>query len=137
MRVDELIDEFPDCDAEVFFGGPVQTNSLHYIHNVGDLLEDSVKVMDGVYWGGDYNKLKFLVENGLIKSSNIRFFVGYSGWSSGQLHEELELGSWIVTEMFANYVFKVDSKQLWSRIMYDKGDAFTVIAQMQEYSDWN
>ena len=137
MRIDELIGDFPDCEAEVYFGGPVQTDTIHYVHNVGDLLEDSTKVVDGVYWGGSYSKLKFLIENGLIKPENIRFFVGYSGWSSGQLNEELETGSWIVTEMFANYLFRLDAQQLWSKMMYDKGNTFTVIAQMPEGTDCN
>ena len=132
MRVDELIEDFPEFDSEVLFGGPVQTDTIHYIHNVGNLLEDSVSIADGVFWGGDFEKLKFLISSELIKPNNIRFFVGYSGWSEGQLMDEMDLGSWITAPMFANYLFKSTPDDLWQLIMENKGDLYSVIAQMPD-----
>ena len=137
MRVDELIEDFPEFESEVLFGGPVQTDTIHYIHNVGDLLEDSIKVADGVYWGGDFEKLKFLITSNLLLPANIRFFVGYSGWSEGQLTDEIELGSWVIAEMDANYLFKSEPGDLWKQVMYNKGNTFTVIAQMPDAVNWN
>ena len=83
-KIDRLVPEFPEFDANVYFGGPVQTDTIHYVHNVGELLDDSVKITEGVYWGGDFEKLKFLISSGLVKPHNIRFFIGYTGWSSGR-----------------------------------------------------
>lgn len=137
MRVDELIEDFPEFDSEVLFGGPVQTDTIHYIHNVGDLLEDSIKVSEGVYWGGDFEKLKFLISSKLIKPADIRFFVGYSGWSEGQLMEEMNYGSWVLADMDANYLFKSRPKRLWRQVMKDKGNTYTVIAQVPEIVSWN
>ena len=137
MRIDELIEDFPEFDAEVFFGGPVQTDTIHYIHNVGKLLDDSRLVADGVYWGGDFSKLKFLISSKLISSENIRFFVGYSGWSVGQLEDELNLGSWVSANMDANYLFKSIPSRLWEQVMYNKGDVYTVISQVPEDFSWN
>ncbi|NUQ22594.1 MAG: YqgE/AlgH family protein [Saprospiraceae bacterium] len=132
MRIDELIEDFPEFDSEVFFGGPVQTDTIHYIHSVGDLLEESVKLTDGVYWGGDFEKLKFLISSQLILPQDIRFFLGYSGWSEGQLADEIVYGSWVLAEMYANYVFKSRPDQLWQQAMFNKGNAYTVIARMPE-----
>ncbi len=137
VRVDELISEFPEFDAPVYFGGPVQTDTIHYIHNQGELLEDSRKVADGVWWGGDFEKLKFLISSNLITPVDIRFFVGYSGWSEGQLMEEMSYGSWVVADMHPNYVFKSQPDMLWSQIMANKGDAFSVIATMPDTANWN
>lgn len=137
MRVDELIADFPEFEAEVYFGGPVQTDTIHYVHNVGDLLEESTKVGEGVYWGGDFEKLKFLITSQLIKPGNIRFFVGYSGWSEGQLQDELTIGSWVVADMDSNYLFKSKPEELWQQIMENKGDAYSVIAQMPDAVNWN
>lgn len=137
MRIDELIEDFPEFDSEVFFGGPVQTDTIHYIHNVGELLEESVMVADGVYWGGDFEKLKFLITSELILPHHIRFFVGYSGWSGGQLDDEMIYGSWVLADMDANYLFKSEPQQLWRQVMRNKGDAYTVIAQLPESVSWN
>lgn len=137
MRVDELVADFPTFDAGVYFGGPVQIDSMQYIHNVGELLEGSTKIAEGIYWGGDFNKLKFLISSELIQPDNIRFFLGYSGWSDGQLLDELSLGSWVVTGMDANYLFKSKSDQLWQQAMYNKGDLYTVIANMPDGPSWN
>ena len=137
MPVSDLIADFPDFEAEAFYGGPVQTDTIHYIHNVGDLLEGSQMVSQGVYWGGDFEKLKFLIQTRLIDVTNIRFFVGYSGWSPGQLSEEMELHSWILADMDSNYAFKKNERLLWQEILEGKGDSYSVIAQIPDYLNWN
>lgn len=137
MRVDALINGFPEFDAKVFFGGPVQTDTIHYIHNVGDLLEDSRQIGDGVWWGGSFEQLKFLIGSKLLTPQNIRFFVGYAGWSEGQLEEEMETGSWVIANMDPNYVFKSKPDALWSQIMSNKGDHYTVIANMPDSVTYN
>jgi len=137
MQVSDLIPDFPDFNSPVYYGGPVQNNTIHYIHNVGDLLEDSLKVHPGVYWGGDFEKLKFLIGSKMIMSENIRFFLGYSGWSSGQLDSELVSGSWVTADMHANYLFNSKPTQLWQKVMNHKGNLYSVIAQMPEGVIWN
>jgi len=137
IKVEELLSDFPEFEAKVYFGGPVATDSIHYLHNVGDLLDDSVKVRRGIYWGGDFDKLKFLIDSKLILPKNIRFYVGYSGWSSGQLKEELTYGSWVLADMHANYLFKAKPEALWETIMTNKGNAYSVIAQMPDNPNWN
>ena len=136
--VNELIQ---DLDSEekykVYYGGPVTTDTIHYIHNVGDILDDSIKVSRGVYWGGDFDKLKFLINSGLIKSNNIRFYLGYSGWSAGQLQEELQTGSWIQSRIDPNYIFKSSASQLWKQTLSIKGDRYSVIAQMPHHISLN
>lgn len=137
MRIDELVENFPEFDSDVLYGGPVQTDTIHYVHNVGDLLDDSSKVTDGVYWGGDFDKLKFLIETGLILPKDVRFFVGYSGWSGGQLAEEMKHGSWVLADMDANYLFKAKPTSLWSQVMHNKGNYYSVIADMPDTVNWN
>ena len=138
MRVDDLIADFPEFNAYVYFGGPVQTDTIHYIHNVGDLLEDSRQISHGVWWGGSFEKLKLLIPSQLITPANIRFFVGYSGSSEGQLMEEMGIGSWLVADMDANYLFKTKPDKLWQQIMSNKGNNYAVIATMpSDAVTWN
>ena len=137
MKINDLIADFPEIDAPVFYGGPVQTDTIHYIHNVGHLLDDSQEIMSGIYWGGNFEQLKVLVKKELILPRNIKFFVGYSGWSKGQLDEELQLGSWIISEMDMNYVFGKGEKGLWKKVLSNKGDVYTVISQMPDTTSYN
>jgi len=137
MKINELIKDFPEFNSKVYYGGPVQTDTIHYVHNVGELLEDSQKVAKGVYWGGDFEKLKFLITSQMIHPKNIRFFVGYSGWSSKQLTEEMGYGSWMVGKMEPNYVFKNKPTGLWKQVVEDIGQNYSVIAQMPDSVNWN
>jgi len=136
-NIDELIPDFPEFESEVYFGGPVQTDTVHYIHTFGDLLEESHEIAKGVYWGGDFEKLKFLIDSKLVKSNQIRFFIGYTGWSEGQLEEEMKVGTWLLADFYPNYLFKSPASKLWKQIMYNKGNAFTVIADMPDEVSWN
>lgn len=137
VRIDELVDNFPEFSAPVYIGGPVGRDTIHYLHRKGDLLEGSDEIAPGIYWGGDYERLKFLIRQELILPSDIRFFVGYSGWSEDQLAEELTLGSWVTAPMDANYLFKAAPDSLWSQVMKNKGDTFSVIADMEEEAKYN
>ena len=137
MQINQLIADFPEFDSEVFYGGPVATDTIHYVHNLGHLLDDSQYVSDGVFWGGDFEKLKALIREQMIKPDDIRFFVGYSGWSGGQLHDEFQHGSWVMADMDSNYLFKTEPEELWQQVMHNKGNNFSVIAQMPDGVNWN
>lgn len=137
MSVDELIEDFPEFESEVLFGGPVQTDTIHYVHTIGELLEDSIHVTGNLYWGGDFEKLKFLISSNMIQADQIRFFLGYSGWSEGQLMDELNLGSWVIANMDANYLFDSKPDLMWQEVMESKGSTFSVIAQIPDIKTWN
>ena len=137
MRVDRLVDEFPDFDAPVYFGGPVATDTVHYLHRKGDLIEGSEEVSEGIYWGGNYDQLKALIGRGLVTTRDVRFFVGYTGWSPRQLLEELQGGSWVPATMYPNYLFKTRPERLWAQVMSNKGNTFSVIAAMDDGVHFN
>jgi len=137
MKIDELVGDFPEMDAQVYYGGPVANDTLHYVHNKGAILDNSVEVAKGVYWGGDFEKLKFLIKNGLVEAKNIRFFLGYSGWSEGQLEAEMEIGSWVIANMDPNYIFQLSPKLLWEQILKNMGSVYSVISQVPDSNNLN
>jgi putative transcriptional regulator len=137
MNITDVLSDLPPFEAPVYFGGPVHTDSLHYIHDMGDLLEDSMPVAKGVWWGGDFENLKFLISSGLMEPRRIRFFIGCAGWAGGQLEEEMETGSWVISPMDANYAFNSAASELWSQAMFNKGNRFEIIADIPEYVCWN
>lgn len=129
MNINDLIANFPEFKSEVYYGGPVQTDTIHYLHTKGDLLSNSVKVLSGVYWGGDFDELKNFIKTGKIQPKEVRFFVGYSGWSSGQLIKEHKVLSWMTVDGHFDHVFG-DNKELWKDVLEEQGGSYSIIGQM-------
>ncbi|MGB5944198.1 MAG: YqgE/AlgH family protein [Leeuwenhoekiella sp.] len=97
FTLEDLVPE-AHSDIQVFNGGPVEQDNLYFIHKVPDLIPNSIEIASGIYWGGDFAKVLKLLQSNEISPEEIRFFLGYSGWASEQLSEELESRSWIVVE---------------------------------------
>jgi putative transcriptional regulator len=137
LKIHELIGSFPEFDSKVYYGGPVGIDTIHYVHRKGDLIEGSRLITDGLYWGGDFNQIKFLVANEVIGNSDIRFFIGYSGWSAGQLEEEMDTKSWLLGDVDLNYIFASKIPNMWKHVMHVKGANFKVIADTTDYQSLN
>lgn len=97
----------------IYEGGPVAKNQLFFLHTLGNEIADSLEVSHNVYVGGDFNELLHLIEHGKVKTGDVRFFAGYSGWGENQLEEEIEKQHWMVTEPEDNNFFKVNPEELW------------------------
>ena len=87
--LDELLPEIEGHKLPVYYGGPVQMNTIHFLHRYPDEIPGGVEIMKGVYWGGDFDSVVDLINNGKIEADKIRFYIGYSGWSPGQLQDEM------------------------------------------------
>ncbi len=133
MNIKRLISDFPNFPGDVYVGGPVQKEMIHYIHTAGDVLDGSKEILSGIYWGGNFQQLKFLVSNGVIGPHDIRFFVGYSGWEPGQLEQEIaDSKSWLVVNGDPNYVFYPEDTDLWTLALSHKGKYLPIIASMDD-----
>jgi putative transcriptional regulator len=123
-RLNEVITDFPDFDAHMFIGGPVETNRLFYLHTFGNEVNDSIEILDGVFWGGDMETIKELIILGKASSDNIRFFVGYSGWGANQLDSELKRNSWVITKAEKELFFNARPTEMWDTIMQQMGGKY-------------
>ena len=129
LKFDEAVEEVQDFHVPLFIGGPVQQDTLHFIHRAGHIWEGSIKIADNIFWGGNYEQLITIINSGEINKDDFKFFLGYSGWAPGQLEEELKQKSWIIYEdANEDKVFNVKSKFLWKEILHDMGGKFKVFA---------
>lgn len=114
---EQTLDEFvPDLEGfflPVYYGGPVQHDTLHFLHALPGLIPGGQKLVDGIYWGGDFKKVVELIHSGELERDKIRFFIGYSGWSKGQLEEEITEKSWLTAHAHAGLVFHQDAGEIW------------------------
>ena len=132
ISVNEAIRDFPQIESKLYFGGPVQTDSLQYIHTLGMRLEGSREIMNGVYWGGNFEVLKSMIDTGQVKPSEIRFFVGYSGWQPSQLDTEVKEKSWIIAPGNFQFAFFDNPKKLWGDVLRSLGKEFSILANFPE-----
>lgn len=125
-RLSEVMEDLKTLDAPIYIGGPVQQDTLHFIHRHADL-EDAIELDKGIYWGGNFEQLISMVDTGQFSLSEIKFFLGYSGWSPDQLDDELKLNSWIVSDRISNeLIFETLPDQMWKKAMQELGGRFSV-----------
>jgi putative transcriptional regulator len=119
-EINELVTIMPGYEPEVFVGGPVANDNLFYIHTLGDMIQGSIKVKDELYWGGDFEQLKSAIASGRAKPDQVKFFVGYSGWSPGQLDAEIAQNAWLVTEADIKHIMK-SNQNFWLESVNNAG----------------
>lgn len=130
INLSELDESFPNIETQISLGGPVEINSLYFVHNLGDQIENSVQVSQGIYIGGDFKQLSAYIKETPALINNVRFFIGYAGWKGNQLNDELSTNSWIVSELKTPLsLFESKSKQSWKKYMYDLGGKFRIMSK--------
>jgi putative transcriptional regulator len=125
-NVSDVMDDIKDYNSPAMVGGPVQQDTLHYLHRHPGI-EDSVEILDGVFWGGNFERVLFLLETQQLAHKDIRFFLGYSGWSGGQLDVELGQDSWIVSDQASEeLIFDTEPEGMWKKTLKIMGGRFSV-----------
>jgi putative transcriptional regulator len=122
--LDELLDAFNGFKLPVYYGGPVQTNSIHFIHQYPDLIPDSNKISDDIYWGGNFESLSALILSKKINTNNVKFFLGYSGWGAAQLHEELDEKTWLTVAASKQLAFNTAPDTVWKASLQHLGGEY-------------
>ncbi len=125
--IDELIPELEGHKIPLFYGGPVQMDTIHFLHQYPAEIPGGQEVMKGVYWGGDFDRVVEMIKNDTINENKIRFFIGYSGWSDGQLKNELEEKSWLTVKATRKLVFHHDYKEIWKDSLKQLGGEYEIM----------
>ncbi|HOZ30828.1 MAG TPA: YqgE/AlgH family protein [Bacteroidales bacterium] len=103
-KLKDVIEGIRNDVFDIYTGGPVEQDVLFYVHTF-DFIPDAKQISEHIYIDGDFDSIKKLVNSGYANNSNIKFFIGSSGWASGQLNEEISFNSWLVTSASKEFVF--------------------------------
>ena len=125
--LNDLIPEI-DCKFTIYSGGPVEQDNLYFIHQIPESIPNSIEISKGIYWGGDFESLTQLLNDKTVNPTDIRFFLGYSGWSINQLNEELKETSWIVTNNHYSNLLDVNSNDIWKQQLLKIGGEYQIWA---------
>jgi putative transcriptional regulator len=137
IKVCDAISGFDSWEEFLSMGGPVAPDTLHYLHKLGDLIPKSVWVDEKIFWGGDIDFIRDLIKKGKINSSQIRFFLGYSGWSAGQLERELKENSWVIAKVKTDIVLNDPVANNWKRVLRSLNNKYRIWADFPESPDMN
>ena len=132
IKVTEALDDFPSEDFMLYEGGPVEKDTIHFITTRGDIIEGSKEVAKDLYWGGDFEKLKLLIDTKQVSPDEVKFFIGYSGWDAGQIEDEMEMKSWILSPVKSEFVFEEDTMKAWRNVLLNLGEQYKFIANIPE-----
>ena len=126
LKVNEIMEDIAALQNVVYVGGPVQQDTLHFIHR-NAVLENAVEIVEKIYWGGAFEGLMLLCETHQITENDIRFFLGYSGWGPGQLESELDQDSWIVCDYVTDQLlFDTGPEIMWRKALENMGGRFSM-----------
>lgn len=132
MAVSDLMEDMPTVPSSVGIGGPVQSGNLFYLHTLGPRIEGSMKVVDDIHMGGDYDQLKAMLSAAPKLAKHVRFFVGYSGRGADQLNTEIEQRSWLIHPADKRVVMNSRTENLWANTLRTMGPAYAPLANFPE-----
>ena len=135
-----LNDLLPEIEIplSVYNGGPVEQDKLYYIHKTPELIPNSMKISEGVFWGGDVKSVIQLINDGQIGNKDIRFFLGYSGWDANQLLHELGSQNWIVSEnTYKHSIIEKNEATFWKEKMLELGGNYSIWSNAPEDPTFN
>ena len=130
-----LKDLVPEINSKfkVYNGGPVEQDNLYFIHNVPNLIPGSIEISNGIYWGGNFEVTKELLNSGLLKKKNIRFFLGYSGWGINQLETEMQANSWILYKnIYGKNILSIAGTSFWKEKIVELGGEYLIWSNAPE-----
>lgn len=125
--LDELIPEIQGYKLPVYYGGPVQMNTVHFLHRYPEEVQGGIEVMKGVYWGGDFDAVIELINSGKADPEKIRFYIGYSGWSPGQLETEMNEKTWLTVEAARKLIFHPNAEEIWKDSLKHLGGEYEMM----------
>ncbi|MCU0358805.1 MAG: YqgE/AlgH family protein [Cyclobacteriaceae bacterium] len=126
LTAGEIMDELENFKHAVYIGGPVQQDTLHFIHR-NPAIENGTLVREGIFWGGSFEQVLNMADTYQLQPAEIKFFLGYSGWDAGQLEDELEQDSWIVCDFVTEeLLFETEPSQMWKKALGSMGGRFSV-----------
>ncbi len=117
-------DEKEHESIPIFNGGPVNPSNLFALHTYGDLIKGSSQITEELYFGGFPSELLMSIKNDFLDENLIRFYLGYAGWSEGQLEDELTRNLWVVGQFEEKLLFHHDDEKCWKMAVASLGKSY-------------
>ncbi len=137
LKISSALEGFENWDEILGMGGPVAPDTLHYLHNLGDAIPNCIPIEGEIWWGGDIDAIRDLIKSGKINKTQIRFFLGYSGWSAGQLEKELKENSWVIAKVDSKIVLNSKGDDIWKKVLRSFKNKYRMWADFPDSPEMN
>jgi putative transcriptional regulator len=130
-RLGELSGDFalgPLAKVPLFTGGPVQTEQL--VLAAWQIRDDGFRL----HFGIEPDKAEELLGE---ENTHVRGFLGYSGWSAGQLEKEMKVNTWVVVDVPEDLLSQAQDESLWRTVLGREGAEWRLLAGEPENPEVN
>jgi len=100
----------------LYLGGPVDVASVTALFRANEAPRDGVRIFGDLFMISSKKDMEGAL-NASRTSGGLRMYVGYCGWSGGQLENEIKLGGWYIFDRSTEAVFDGKPETLWSRLI--------------------
>ena len=136
-KLDDVVEDI-NIKFPLFYGGPVEQDNLFYLHRMGNLIPNSISINDSLFWNGDFKFVVKLVNEKKLSANDIRFFLGCSSWTKGQLGKELKEKSWEPFEIRSpKNIMKMKIENMWQDCMISLGGKYLLWSNAPENPNFN
>lgn len=127
-KLGELIPELEGNLLPVYYGGPVQMDTIHFLHQYPEEIPGGQEIVKGIYWGGDFEAAVNMIRNEEMDPNKIRFYIGYSGWGEGQLDSEMKEKTWLTVKATRKLIFHPEHDEIWKDSLKHLGGDYEIMA---------
>ncbi len=122
--------KFPDIPVKISIGGPVKPEHLYFVHTLDHEQIGGQHIIENIYLGGDFELVLNMIQVNSEILNHVRFFLGYSGWTAGQLEDELEEKSWLVVPTPESaYIMDTSRDEIWKDLMQSQGGVYKLMSK--------
>ena len=137
IKISDALEGFEKSEAPLNMGGPVATDTLHYLHSLGKMIPNSIEINNNIFWGGDIDAIRHAIRTGKAAPNQIKFFLGYSGWTAGQLDTELDENSWVIVPTHHDLVMNNYNDNAWKQALKSMNKKYRIWADFPESPSMN
>jgi putative transcriptional regulator len=97
--------------APIYQGGPLQTDRGFVLHTAGPAFDSTLNINDVISVTTSRDILEAIAEG--RGPAQCMIALGYAGWGSGQLEQELSANAWLSGPADGHIIFRLEASSRW------------------------